>query len=130
LEFFWPLSGVAFMARYDQSYVGERRTASVHVQLTPDERAELETAAAERGAASLSAFVRTLCLRRLADVARVAGARRDPDAQRLMYELKAIGNNLNQLTHIANTVRDMPAGDELRAVTGLLKAAMARVLAL
>ena len=118
------------MARYDRSYVGERRTASVHVQLTPDERAELETAAVETGSASLSAFVRTLCLRRLADVARVAGTRRNPDAKRLMYELNAIGNNLNQLAHIANTLRDMPAGDELRAVTGLLKAAMARVMAL
>lgn len=118
------------MARYEQSYVGERRTASVHVQLTPDERAELETAAVETGSASLSAFVRTLCLRRVADAARIAGTRRNPDADRLMYELKAIGNNLNQLTHIANTVRDMPAGDELHAVTGLLKAAMARVIAL
>ena len=118
------------MARYDRSYVGERRTASVHVQLTPDERTELETAAVETGSASLSAFVRTLCLRRLADVARVAGTRRNPDAKRLIYELNAIGNNLNQLAHIANTLRDMPAGDELRAVTGLLKAAMARVMAL
>ncbi len=121
---------MAFMARYDRSYVGERRTASVHVQLTPDERAELETAAAETGFASLSAFVRTLCLRRLADAPRVAGARRSPDAQGLMYELKAIGNNLNQLTHIANTVQDMPAENELHVVTGLLKAAMARVIAL
>lgn len=118
------------MARYEQSYVGGRRTASVHVQLTPDERAELEAAAAEGGSASLSAYIRTLCLRRRADAARVAGARRNPDARRLMYELNAIGNNLNQLTRIANTLRAMPAGDELRAVTGLLKAAMARVIAL
>ena len=121
---------MAFMARYDQSYDGERRTASVHVQLTPHERAELEAAAAAKGAASLSAFVRTLCLRRLADVARVAGTSRNPDARRLLYELNAIGNNLNQLTHIANTYRALPAADELRAVTGLLKAAMARVMAL
>ena len=121
---------MAFMARYDQSYVGERRTASVHVQLTPDERTELETAAVETGSASLSAYVRTLCLRRLADAARVAGTRRNPDAQGLMYELKAIGNNLNQLTHIANTLRAMPAEEKLRAVIDLLKAAMARVIAL
>jgi hypothetical protein len=118
------------MARYEQSYVGGRRTVSVHVQLTPDERAELETAAVETGSASLSAYVRTLCLRRLADAARIAGTRRNPDARRLMYELNAIGNNLNQLTHIANRDRAMPAADELRAVTGLVKAAMARVIAL
>jgi len=118
------------MARYDQSYVGERRTASVHVQLTPDERTELETAAVETGSASLSAFVRTLCLRRLADPVRVAGTRRNPDAQGLMHELKAIGNNLNQLTHIANALRNLPAEDKLRAVIDLLKAAMARVIAL
>lgn len=118
------------MARYDESYVGERRTASVHVQLTPDERAELEAAAAGTGSASLSAYVRTLCLRRSADAARVAGIRRNPDARRLMYELNAIGNNLNQLTHIANRDRVLPAADELRAVTGLVKAAMARVMAL
>lgn len=118
------------MARYDQSYVGERRTASVHVQLTPDERAELEAAAVETGSASLSAYVRTLCLRRHPDAVRVAGTRRNPDAQRLMYELNAIGNNINQLTRVANTAGAMPAADELRAVTGLLKAAMARVIAL
>ena len=50
--------------------------------------------------------------------------------KRLMYELKAIGNNLNQLTHIANALRAMPAEDKLRAVIDLLKAAMARVIAL
>ena len=116
------------MARYEQSYVGERRTASVHVQLTPDERTALETAAVGTGSASLSAFVRTLCLRRLADPVHVAGTRRNPEAKGLMYELKAIGNNLNQLTHIAHTLRAMPAEDKLRAVIDLLKAAMARVI--
>lgn len=118
------------MARYGQSYDGAHRTASVHVQLTPDERSELEAAALETGARSLSAYVRTLCLRRRADDGRVAGTRRSPDAQRLMFELNAIGNNLNQLTRMANTLRALPAADELRAVTCLLKAAMARVIAL
>lgn len=118
------------MARYDQSYVGERRTASVHVQLTPDERSELEAAAAETGSASLSAYIRTLCLRCRADAARVAGTRRNPDAQRLMYELNAIGNNLNQLTHLAHRTGDIAAEGELRAVASLLKAAIARVIAL
>ena len=118
------------MARYDQSYVGDRRTASVHVQLTPGERAELETAAAGAGSTSLSAYVRTLCLRRLGDAPRVAGARSNPDARWLFYELNAIGNNLNQLTRIANTHRALPAADELRAITSLVRAAIARVIAL
>ncbi len=118
------------MARYDQSYDGAHRTAWVHVQLTPDERSELEATAAEIGSASLSACVRTLLLRRRADAVRVAGTRRNPDAQRLMYELNAIGNNLNQLTHLAHRTGGIAAESDLRAVTCLLKAAMARVIAL
>ena len=118
------------MARYKQSYVGDRRTASVHVQLTPDERAGLETAAAGAGAC-LSAYVRALCLCRAGEVPRVEGPRRcHPDAERLFYELNAIGNNLNQLTRIANTHRALPAADELRAITRLVREAMARVIAL
>ena len=129
MEFFWPLSGVAFMARYEQSYVGGRRTASVHVQLTPDERAELEAAAAEGGLRPQrlhpNALLAAPCGRR--------PRRWHPPQSRCApahYELNAIGNNLNQLTRIANTLRAMPAADELRAVTGLLKATMARVIAL
>ena len=118
------------MARYERSYAGERRTAALHVQLTPCERAELEAAADTAGAASLSAFVRLLCLRRLADAGRVAGTRRNPDARRLIAELSAIGNNLNQLARIANTTRAMAAAEELGAATRLLKSAIARVLAL
>jgi len=47
-----------------------------------------------------------------------------------MYELNAIGNNLNQLTHLAHRTGGIADEGELRAVTGLLKAAMARVIAL
>ena len=118
------------MARYEQTYSGERRTSSVHVQLTTTERAQLENGARDAGASSLSAYVRTLTLRRLAEPGIVAGTRQNPDARKLAYELSAIGNNLNQLTHIANIRGDVPARDELRAMTGLLKAAFARVIAL
>ena len=121
---------MAVMARYEQSYAGERRTSAVHVQLTPSERAALKAAAEEAGAASLSAFVRTLCLRRLGDPVIVAGTRRNPEIRKLTFELCAIGNNLNQLTRIAHTIRAMPAMAELGEVLGLLKAAIARVLAL
>jgi hypothetical protein len=99
------------------------------VQLTPSERAELEAAAAEAGT-GLSQYVRELCLRRATDASTVGGARRNPEAKRLMYELSAIGNNLNQLAHVANTVHAAPQEHELKAMIEILKAAMARVLAL
>ena len=117
------------MARHRKTYTGERRTVHLGVQLTPSERAELEAAAAEAGT-GLSQYVRELCLRRAADAAAVGGARRNPQAKRLMFELSAIGNNLNQLARVANTSRHAPQEGELKATIEVLKAAMARVLAL
>jgi hypothetical protein len=60
----------------------------------------------------------------------VGGARRNPQAKRLLHELSAIGNNLNQLARVANTKRQAPQEGELRAAIEVLKAAMARVLSL
>ncbi len=117
------------MARHRKTYTGERRTVHLGVQLTPSERAELELAATEAGA-SLSQYVRELCLRRAAEAATVGGARRNPEAKRLMHELSAIGNNLNQLARVANTKHQAPQEVELRATIEVLKAAMARVLSL
>ncbi len=121
---------MAVMARYEQSYAGERRTSALRVQLTPSERAHLEAVAARVGAQSLSHFVRTLCLRRVAVAERVAGTRRHPEARQLIYELSAIGNNLNQLTRISNSIGALHAVDDLYALIGELKAAIARVIAL
>jgi hypothetical protein len=117
------------MARHRKTYTGERRTVHLGVQLTPSERAELDLAAAATGA-RLSQYVRELCLRRTAEAAIVGGARRNPEAKRLLFELSAIGNNLNQLARIANTTRRAPQEAELRAAIEVLKAAMARVVAL
>ena len=117
------------MARYARSYDGEKRTAKVTVQLTPSERATLENAA-QRAGTNLSQHARELCLRRSAAAQIVAGTRRDPQALALMNELTAIGNNLNQLSRVANTNRAAPHLHELKATTELLKAALARVLAL
>ena len=117
------------MARHRKTYTGERRTSHLGVQLTPTERAELEVAAAEAGA-RLSQYVRELCLRRSGEAATVGGARSNPEAKRLLHELSAIGNNLNQLARVANTKRQAPQEGELRAAIEVLKAAMARVLAL
>ncbi len=119
------------MGRYAPSYSGERRTSAVHVQLTSGERAELEAAAARAGVASLSAFARFLFFRRPGEAASVAATtRRNPDASRLAGELKAIGNNLNQLTHLAHRTGAVASENDLRATICLLKAAFARVIAL
>lgn len=115
------------MARYEQGYSGPHRTCSIGVKLTPDERAELEVAAKEQGA-PLSTYVRELCLRRVPVM--VAGARRNPEAKALLYELNAIGNNLNQLARRSNIKDEPPPPDELHAALTALKAAIARVLAL
>jgi hypothetical protein len=117
------------MARHRKTYTGERRTVHLGVQLTPSERAELEFAATEAGTC-LSQYVRELCLRRTPEAATVGGARRNPEAKRLMYELSAIGNNLNQLARIANTLRAAPQEEQLKTTIEILKATMAHVLSL
>lgn len=116
------------MARHAKTYTGERRTVHLGVQLTPSERAELEQAAKEAGTC-LSQYVRELCLRGAA-ATRVGGARRNPVAKRLMYELSAIGNNLNQMARLANTTKAAPQLDELKRAIEFLKATMAHVLSL
>jgi hypothetical protein len=117
------------MARHRKTYTGERRTVHLGVQLTPSERADLELAAAQAGAC-LSQYVRELCLRRAAEAATVGGARRNPEAKRLINELSAIGNNLNQLARIANTTHRAPQQATLKETIEVLKTAMARVLSL
>ena len=82
------------MARYEQAYSGERRTSALHVQLTPGERAEIETAAGRAGVASLSAYARLLLFHRLAEFELFASPQRNPDVRRLIFELSAIGNNI------------------------------------
>ena len=104
------------MGRYDRPISANAGRSALHVQLTPDERAELEAAAASAGVASLSAFARFLFFQRLLRTPlRLAATRRNPDAHRLAGELNAIGNNLNQLTHLAHRTGAIAAEDELRA---------------
>ena len=117
------------MARYSKDYTGERRTEKLTVQLTPSERAGL-LKAAEKAGASLSQHARELCLRRSAAAQIVAGTRRSPEARGLMNELTAIGNNLNQLSRVANTNKAAPQHHELKLTTDLLKVVLNHVLAL
>jgi hypothetical protein len=117
------------MARYAKSDAGERRTAALRLQLTPSERAELESGAAAAGT-HLSQYVRELCLRRSGADPIVARTKRNPDARALAHELTAIGNNLNQLARVANSTQAAPQMLELQMATGFLKTALARVLEL
>ncbi len=117
------------MARYAKSDVGERRTASLRLHLTPSERAELEEGAAAAGT-HLSQYVRELCLHRSGAGTVVARTKRNPEARALMHELTAIGNNLNQLARIANATKAMPAMHVLRMTADFLKTALIRVIEL
>ena len=116
------------MARYASTHSGDRRTCALHVQLTPGERAEIETAAGRAGVASLSAYARLLLFHRLAEFELFVPPQSVPAVRELVSELCAIGNNLNQLTRIANATKAITAAAELSATTDLLKAALARVL--
>ena len=128
------------MARYKRSYVGEKRTAALCLHLTPTERGELKKDAAGQGAASVNAYARELLFRRSAAV--VAATRRNPEADAIMRELRAVGvglaapgNNLNQLARQLNTTGDLRDWSELRdtleavkEATELVKRAVGRVL--
>lgn len=115
------------MARYNDAYAGEHRTRAIGVKLTPAERAKLEAAAAARGE-GLSDYIRSLCFRRPPPPA--GAVSRNPDARALAEQLSRIGNNVNQLAKVANTKGTIPQLYELKMVTGMIKAAIDRVLEL
>lgn len=117
------------MARYQATYLGERRTQSLRAWVTPTERQALEEEAKAEGA-GLSEYVRQLCVRRLGGPTVVAGTRRNPDAKALAEQLHAIGNNLNQLTRVANQTGELRREAELDGTIDVLKAALSRVIAL
>jgi hypothetical protein len=117
------------MARYRDTDASERRTAKLTVQLAPSERKQLEAAAAREGKA-LSDYVRQLCLRRGGRALVVAGARRNPDAKALADELRAIGNNVNQLARVANQTGELRRAGELSMVIDRLVLTIDRVIRL
>lgn len=117
------------MARYRATDAAERRTAPLRSWVTPAERQQLETAAAREGKA-LSDYVRQLCLRRGGKAPVVAGARRNPEAKLLADELRAIGNNINQLARVANQTGEIRREAELTFVIDRLVATMDRVIRL
>ena len=128
------------MARRKRTDTGEKRTATLRLQLTPAEREELEKAAGRQGAPTLSAYARELLFRRSAAV--VAATRRNPEADALLRELRAGGNGLsasgnllNQIARQLNTTGDLrdfgelrQALEENREAAAVVKRAMLRVL--
>ena len=115
------------MARLRKEYVGDRRTAALRLQLTPSERIELEFRAASVGM-TLSEFCRIVLL---SDLKKPAPSRRDPRALRaLAVEISRVGNNLNQLAHIANQRNALPNERALDAVTERIIASLDKVMEL
>lgn len=117
------------MARYRATDTVERRTASLRSWVTPAERQRVHEEAKQAGT-PVSDYVRELCLRRGGRPPTVAGTHRNPAAKVLADEVRAIGVNLNQLTRIANQTGELRREAELSMTIDLVKAAMARVIAL
>jgi len=91
------------MARRSQTDQSERRTATVTVQVTPTERAELDERA-EAAGVRMSDYIRAAALGYRLTV-------RHPITERAVAELAAIGNNLNQLARRANATEDINPAD-------------------
>lgn len=117
------------MARYAATDTSDRRTRPLRAWVTPEEHTRLSADAASEGK-PLSDYVRQLCLRRGGRTQVVAGVRRNPEAKQLADELRAIGNNLNQLARIANTAGELRREAELTMALDRLVAAMDRVIRL
>jgi hypothetical protein len=114
------------MARPPANYKGERRTEHFGFQLTPGEKAELESRAKEQGLLPAEFARKRLALGGppVAD----AGLRRDPGTAALVGALGRIGNNLNQLAHHANETGRLGDAALLAQVMEELKAALRRIL--
>lgn len=93
------------MARYKKAYEGERRTATLTAQLTPSERSELRERAAAAGL-SPSEYVRQVVFRKPGPSAEYAPRPGRPirELAELVFQFRAIGNNLNQLARQTNTL--------------------------
>lgn len=106
------------MAR-PQKHPNDRASAAFRIRLTSDERTLLDEKAAAAGV-TLSQLIRSAVL----------GYRlpSPPIVREAMGELRRVGVNLNQLTRLGHTTGDMPAFAELRAIRGVLEAAVRSAL--
>ena len=119
--------GADNMARRTKEDAGERRTAIAAIHLTPSEYAELKIRADKLGM-SRSAFARLIIL---SDEKAPAPNARDPATIRaLAVEISRVGNNVNQLAHVANERRALPLETQLQEVSGRIIAALEKVMQL
>ena len=100
------------MARRKQADNRERQTVSLSLWITPSEKAELDERAKAAGV-------------KLADLARAAlfGFQlkaKDPLREKALFELNAIGNNINQIAKHAN-ITDEIDQQELKNVLHILQ---------
>ena len=115
------------MARPRKANPAEKKTAFLGFQLTPAQRAEILRRAAETER-SPSDYCRRVLLSDRKAPRPLARDRREITA--LSVEISRVGNNLNQLAHIANERRDLPSAKALRAVTERIIASLEKVMAL
>jgi hypothetical protein len=116
------------MARYKQTYRGERLTSSFQAKCTPSERKKLDAAAGAHGM-SLSDYARRVVLRRPVEPP-ADRMRRNPEVAELYEQVRALGVNMNQLAHHAHAtgeIRDIP---ELRELCEEIRTVFARIIAL
>ena len=119
--------GADNMARRTKEDAGERRTAIAAIHLTPSEYAELKIRADKLGM-SRSAFARLIIL---SDEKAPAPSARDPATLRaLAVEISRVGNNINQLAHVANERRALPLEKQLMDISERIIAALDKVMAL
>ena len=92
-----------------------KRTRHISVWLTEEEHRHL-TEQAKQAGLGIDPFIRNL-------IQGVNLRPRPPDVYpALLRELSAIGNNVNQIAHIANGKKDINA-DEINAAAGLIRQA-------
>lgn len=113
------------MARLRRDYQGERRTQYAGCFLTPSERSDL-TARAATVNLSVSDYIRNAVFGRRMPAASVDRSQ----LQAVALELTRVGNNLNQLARIANTIGQVKSEQALQAVLDQLASAVERVIKL
>jgi hypothetical protein len=115
------------MARRKKQDEAERLTAYFGFQVTPAQKTEIEKRAKATGM-SPSKFARIVLL---SDLKAPAPSARDPEAIRaLMVEISRVGNNVNQLAHVANERRALPLETQLKEISNRIIAALDKVMAL
>jgi hypothetical protein len=111
------------MGRLRKDQKAARRTAFAGVHLTPDERAEFDRRAAASGLPSSEWHRRAL----LSD-ANASGPACDFEAIRqLVVAMNRVGNNVNQMTALANKRGHLPTQRALSAVLDQIIAAVRKV---